>query len=272
MPRSFRWVLGEYLDLPFEDYATVHGRLTLETRRLQPDAILEVPGLKKRFFIEYETGSATVRDAKKSTSTMAKLDRYGNFLCAPVGDVLGGGLVDTAYTRAFSDGWSAEVLFVTQTEARRDSITGVIAERERSDKWKLAARVLTLEESHRALCRALYGAEQPPGVVRHAARIAEPAPAPTIWPTDAPARTASEERLRRGRVSVRGEQLVMLEKLLRNSLDALSSAVDVLTRMRLPTEPIPAILRAAPEPLRVLSEYARRGREALARYGVTAAD
>src|SRR5438309_3456716 len=234
VPRSFRWVLGEYLDLPFEDYATVHGRLTLETRRLQPDAILEVPGLKKRFFIEYETGSATVRDAKKSTSTMAKLDRYGNFLCAPVGDVLGGGLVDTAYTRAFSDGWSAEVLFVTQTEARRDSITGVIAERERSDKWKLAARVLTLEESHRALCRALYGAEQPPGVVRHAARIAEPAPAPTIWPTDAPARTASEERLRRGRVSVRGEQLVMLEKLLRNSLDALSSAVDVLTRMRLP--------------------------------------
>src|SRR5207248_2959411 len=25
VPRSFRWVLGEYLDLPFEDYATTHG-------------------------------------------------------------------------------------------------------------------------------------------------------------------------------------------------------------------------------------------------------
>jgi hypothetical protein len=64
----------------------------------------------------------------------------------------------------------------------------------------------------------------------------------------------------------------MFEKLLRNSLDALSSTLDVLTRMRLPTETIPAILRAAPEPMRVLSEYARRGREALSRHGLTAAE
>src|SRR5207248_2959413 len=63
------------------------GRLGLEKRRLQPDAILELPAFKKRFLIEYETGSATVRDAKKSTSTMAKLDRYGTFFCAPVGNV-----------------------------------------------------------------------------------------------------------------------------------------------------------------------------------------
>jgi len=66
-------------------------------------------------------------------------------------------------------------------------------------------------------------------------------------------------------VSLRGEQLVMLEKLLRNSLDALSSAADALTRMRLSTDTIPAILRAATEPMRVLAEYARRGRDALAR-------
>ena len=148
--------------------------------------------------------------------------------------------------------------------SRRDSITRVIAARERSDKWKFATRALTLEESHRALRRAVYEAEQPPGMARHAARVAEAAPAAMILPTDAPARTASEERLRRGRVSVRGEQLVMLEKLLRNSLDALNSTVDVLTRMRLSTETIPAILRAAPKPMRALAEYARRGREALA--------
>jgi hypothetical protein len=105
----------------------------------------------------------------------------------------------------------------------------------------------------------------------HAARIVESSPVPMIVPTDAPART-SEERLRRGRVSVRGEQLVMLEKLLRSSLDALNSTVDVLTRMRLPTERIPAILRTAPGPMRGLSESARRGREALARYALTVAD
>ena len=85
-------------------------------------------------------------------------------------------------------------------------------------------------------------------------------------------RSATEERLRRGRVSVRGEQLVMLEKLLRNSLDALSSAADALTRMRLSTETNPAILWAAPEPMRVLAEYARRGRDALARYGLNDSD
>ena len=132
-------------------------------------------------------------------------------------------------------------------------------------------RMLPFEESRRALCRAVYGAEQPPGMATHAARIVESSPVPMIVPTDAPART-SEERLRRGRVSVRGEQLVMLEKLLRSSLDALNSTVDVLTRMRLPTERIPAILRTAPGPMRGLSESARRGREALARYALTVAD
>ena len=109
-------------------------------------------------------------------------------------------------------------------------------------------------------------------MARNAARIPEPAPSPMILPTDAPARTASEERLRRGRVSVRGEQLIVLEKLLRNSLDALSSAAAALTHMRLSTEAIPAILRSAPEPMRILAEYARRGREALSRYGLTASE
>src|SRR5262249_10531179 len=81
IPREFRWTLGEYLALPFEDY--VRGQqLTLEKRRLQPDAVLEIPSSRRRFFIEYETGSAIVRDAKKSTSTMAKLDRYGTFFRA----------------------------------------------------------------------------------------------------------------------------------------------------------------------------------------------
>src|SRR5437763_685208 len=67
VPRDFRWVLGEYLDLPFEEFTRVGSEL--EARRLQPDAMLEHPASQRRFFIEYETGSATVRDAKKSTST-----------------------------------------------------------------------------------------------------------------------------------------------------------------------------------------------------------
>src|SRR5207248_5215982 len=61
VPPEFRWILGEYLDLPFEDYSHIPA-LKLENRRLQPDAILEIPSSRTRFFIEYETGSATVRD------------------------------------------------------------------------------------------------------------------------------------------------------------------------------------------------------------------
>ena len=272
VPRGFRWVLGEYLDLPFNDFAP--DRRGIESRRLQPDAIFEDPAGRRRYFIEYETGSATIRDAKKSTSTMAKLDRYGTFFRAPAGNPFAGER-ETFYTRAFKDGWPAEVLFVTPSEARRDSIAHVIADRESSDKYKFAARALTLAEARRVLCRALYGADQPPGAARQAPRTANLAIAVPLPPrpvAEAPARSAAEERLRRGRVSVRGEQLVKFEKLLRSTLSALSSAQEVLNRLPDPRQAIPELPAGAPDVLRVLAEYSRRGEEALSRHGLTAAE
>ena len=236
--------------------------------------MLEHPAGRRRYFIEYETGSATVRDARKSTSTMAKLDRYGTFFCAPAGDVFAAER-ETFYERAFKDSWPAEVLFVTPSEARRDSIGHVIADRESSDKYKFAARALTLAEARRVLCRALYGTDQPPGTVRQAAHTQRPVMAPpllSVSVAEAPARSAAEERLRRGRVSVRGEQLVKFEKLMRSSLSALSSAQEALARLRVPREAIPKLPAGATDVLRVLAEYARRGEEALSRHGLTAAD
>jgi len=56
---------------------------------------------------------------------MAKLDRYGTFLCAPAGNILADKR-ETFYTRAFKDGWRAKVLFVTGSEARHQSIAAVI--------------------------------------------------------------------------------------------------------------------------------------------------
>src|SRR3954471_7862928 len=172
VPRDFRWVLGEYLDLPFEEFTRVGSEL--EARRLQPDAMLEHPASQRRFFIEYETGSATVRDAKKSTSTMAKLDRYGTFLCAPAGNVLADRR-ETFHTQAFKDGWRAKVLFVSPSEARRQTIADVIEERASSDKYKVPAKSLTLAEAHLYLCRKLYGADRPPGSV-------QPRPTPAMPP------------------------------------------------------------------------------------------
>ncbi len=56
-------MLGEYLDLPFKEFDVRRG--VSEQRRLQPDAMIEDPTAKRRYFIEYETGSATVRDAEE---------------------------------------------------------------------------------------------------------------------------------------------------------------------------------------------------------------
>ena len=271
VPRGFRWVLGEYLDLPFEDYGEVGSGL--EKRRLQPDAMIEDPKGKRRYFVEYETGSATVRDAKKSTSTLAKLDRYGTFYQAPHGDLVAG-RGETGYTRAFKDGWPVEVLFVTPGEARRDSIKGAIKERHYSDKYKMDARALTLAEARRFLCRALYGADQPPVVARRSGRTPQPvAPGSSQGhPVEVPAQSVAEERLRRGRVAVRGEQLVNFERVMRASISAMTQAQESLALMHAPAEAIPCLPLNASSILRVLAEYARRGEEALKRYGITEAE
>jgi hypothetical protein len=257
-------VLGEYLDLPFKEFAGIKSGL--ESRRLQPDAMLEDPAARRRFFIEYETGSATVRDAKKSTSTstMAKLDRYANFLTGYAGNVLHGER-DTFYTRAFKDAWPVEVLFVAASEARRDSIAELIRERGHSDRIKIAARSMTLAEAQRYLRRAVYGAERPPG-------SAQPAEGRAPRAAETPARIAAEERLRPGRVAVRGEQLVNFEKAMRASFTALARAQEALTRLHVSPEAIPKLPASAPGMLRVLAEYARRGEEALSRYGLTVAE
>ena len=62
------------------------------------------------------------------------------------------------------------------------------------------------------------------------------------------------------------------EKLLRTSLLALSGAQEVLNRLRVPREVIPELPSSAPDLLRVLAEYARRGGEALSHHSLTAAD
>jgi len=77
IPTRFRWIPGEYLDLPFSEFMPENRK---EKRRLQPDAVLEIPSLRKRYFAEIETGSATIWDQEKLTSTLAKLNRYSNFI------------------------------------------------------------------------------------------------------------------------------------------------------------------------------------------------
>jgi hypothetical protein len=280
VPRHFRWVLGEYLNLPFEEFDRT--ALRLEKRRLQPDAMLEDPAHHRRYFIEYETGSATIHDAKKSTSTRAKLGRYVAFFRGN-------------YRRHFRDGWRPRLLFVTQTEARRSSIEELLEKEGFPTSGEYAARSLTLYSAKQYLSRKLSTAASSPASERPA-QARPPPPAPAVRPPATPAAAnwveaapyrppppprpgletgpalcEAEERLRRGRVSVRGEQLIRLETAMEAVLWALHEAQEVLAK-HVRRDSIPKLPPDAGPILSVFSAYARRAAEALARHDLKAAD
>src|SRR2546425_164380 len=98
VPTNFRWIPGEYLDLPFTRWKPQAEKVQA---RMQPDAVLEIPGIKQRYFIELETGSDTIWDEEKLTSTLSKLDRYVDFLFGWVGPEGR----STPYLQAFPDKW-----------------------------------------------------------------------------------------------------------------------------------------------------------------------
>src|SRR5882724_10037197 len=153
VPRHFRWILGEYLNLPFEAYDQV--ALRLEKRRLQPDAMLEDPAHRHRYFIEYETGSATINDAKKSTSTRAKLDRYVAFF-------------NGNYRTHFRDGWRPRLLFVSQSEARAASIAELLEKEGFPTSGAFGGRALTLDGAKQFLTRKLAASPSSPATERPA--------------------------------------------------------------------------------------------------------
>jgi Replication-relaxation len=260
VPRHFRWVLGEYLNLPFKEFS--RETLGTEARRLQPDAMLEDPRARRRYFIEFETGSATVFDAKKTTSTLAKLQRYAEFFTGMAGGLFND--KDTWYARSFKEPWPAEVFFVTQSEARRDAIAKLIT---KFEQGRLTARAMTIEQAQRQFGIALYGRELP-SIGAHGPTGVS---ASTVKDR-APALTAEEERLRRGRVSVRGEQLINFERILRASLSALAIAQQSFERYPVSPVAIPKTPSGASDALRVLAEYARRGHDALVSNGISQAD
>ena len=258
IPQNFRWMLGEYLDLPFSEY-TLEDRN--QRRRLQPDAVLEIASLRARFFIEIETGSATIWDQEKLTSTLAKLNRYSEFLTGYAGNVHHGD-TSTFYSRAFPDAWPAEVLFVTLSAHRRDSIHAA------QKKWKadggaedILVRSMTVQEASRALYKKIHGCS--PGAEPPHCLGTKPSTGTKEVP-DA-ATTEQEEQLRPGRVSVRGEQLIRLEAFLRTAQEAMVALKRQLVAAKLPVPRVPDISELGA----TWQIYAARARRALAAFGIT---
>ena len=278
VPRQFRWILGEYLNLPFEEFDRT--ALRMEKRRLQPDAMLEDPAHQRRYFIEYETGSATINDAKKSTSTRAKLDRYVAFF-------------NGNYRTHFRDGWRPRLLFVSQSEARAASIAELLDKEGFPTSGAFGGRALTLDSAKHYLSRKLSTsapspAREVPAPTRPPAAAARPQPVagPVNWVEAAPYRPpppprpgletgpalcAAEERLRRGWVSVRGEQLLSLETEMHGVLWALHNAQEALRNLHVKPDAIPKLSTEAVRILEFFSGYARRAQSELTRNGLEVA-
>jgi hypothetical protein len=154
LPTTFRWIPSEDLELPFDEYA--HG----EARpcHLQPDAVLEDRPRRQRYLIEYETGSASVRNDRHKTATLAKIARYANFF----NQYTGNDFKTTFYDRHFKDDLTPVILFLTRTQARRDTIREAAEQRNRENPRKLDIRALTLDEAAAHVRSLFFGEAAPP--------------------------------------------------------------------------------------------------------------
>jgi Replication-relaxation len=139
LPTAFRWIPSEDLEIPFDEYA--HG----EPRacRLQPDAMLEDRLRRQRYLVEYETGSASVRNDRHKTATLAKIARYANFF----NQYTSNDFKTTFYDRHFKDNLTPVILFLARTQARRDTIREAAEQRNRENPRKLDIRALMLDEA-----------------------------------------------------------------------------------------------------------------------------
>ena len=174
VPSAFRWVATEDLDLPFQELAW-DAQATRRESRLQPDAMLEDLARKRRYLIEYETGSATVRNAQHKTATLTKIGRYSKFL---LGFTNTSGR-ETYYSKHFHDGFTPVVVFLTRTEARRDTIVQAAEERWRSIDARFELRALTVSEACTEFRRQLVG-DAPRSAAPSLLPARVPAPATTM--------------------------------------------------------------------------------------------
>jgi len=154
LPTAFRWIPSEDLELPFDEY--VHGEV--RERRLQPDAVLEDQLRRQRYLIEYETGSASVRNDRHKTATLAKIARYADFF----NQYTGNGFKTTFYGRHFKDDLTPVILFLTRTQARRDTIREAAEQRNRADPRKLDIRALMLDEAATHFRSLFFGDKSSP--------------------------------------------------------------------------------------------------------------
>lgn len=123
---SFRWCVVGDRDLPWKQPVGAK----LEARLLRPDAFLELPGSRRRVFVESEVGTHTIvaASASKTGATTAKMERYEAFCTL----VSGPATRRSWYAERFPDGMKPEVLFLVRSAVRQASVQRAV------DAWKRA--------------------------------------------------------------------------------------------------------------------------------------
>jgi len=184
LPTRFRWLASEGQGYSYGEYDIAHGQR--RNRLLQPDAVLEVPPARRRFFIETEMGTHPIASGneERAGATLAKADRYEKFIRGFAG--LSG--QKTFYDDSFPEPMHPEVLFVVTSEKRRDNVNEALAGWRTEHQGQTAAmRALTLTDASHEL-RELTGA--PPHVTVE--KSLRPPPAPPVRPADPPLLTSEE--------------------------------------------------------------------------------
>lgn len=140
---SYRWVPSDCVRLSWDEYEMRDGRRQL--RVIQPDAVLELPVQRRRYFLECEMGGNTISPGarKPHTATLSKVERYQTYLCGPAELSTG----RTYYDVQYRDGFRPEVLFLVRSDARVESINAALVEwRKRVHERRYAVmRALTFE-------------------------------------------------------------------------------------------------------------------------------
>jgi hypothetical protein len=140
----FRWLCENDEQLEFSLFRHDLGEARASV--LKPDAILELPGVMRRLFIEAETGAHSIAtaDPARYGAVLRKLERYTRFL---TGLVPGTGPT-TFYESAFRDGLVPELVFLVHSEGRRAKVEEAVRAWSRGrGVEEVAVRVLTFREA-----------------------------------------------------------------------------------------------------------------------------
>jgi len=147
----FRWAPIDSKQLPWEEYDSEAAKT--RARRIVPDAVLEIPSARRRYFVECEMGTHSIAAAsdEKSGATLAKTERYDEYFS--------GGF----YAQSFPDEWPAEVLYLVRTDSRCQSVNVAL------DGWRrgrvgiaVRARATTLAQAQPELMSLLPSVPRAP--------------------------------------------------------------------------------------------------------------